>query len=247
MAESRTCPHCSISFEPRRTNQFYCSRLCKDRAKSAEARARTTDSVCLVEGCERKSIGRRYCSMHYRRLRVDGALGSAEAVRGGRIGVAPCAIAGCDRKYYALGLCALHYNRRRLLGDAGPAGLLKAANGQGSYMTQDGYRFVVYQAGSPRGHRTKKVAEHRLVMQRMLGRELEPFESVHHKNGIRDDNDPTNLELWTRPQPYGQRPGDLVAWVVEHYRDLVVAELSARGRSVHDPAGEVRTEARPEA
>lgn len=58
-------------------------------------------------------------------------------------------------------------------------------------------------------------------MERILRRPLLPGETVHHKNGIRSDNRPENLELWAH-QPYGQRVGDLLAWarvVLERYED----------------------------
>jgi len=74
------------------------------------------------------------------------------------------------------------------------------------------------------------IQEHRLVMEAILGRALEPFENIHHKNGVRHDNRPENLELWTKPQPSGQRPEDIVAWVVHHYPDLVDAELKTYRR-----------------
>lgn len=64
-------------------------------------------------------------------------------------------------------------------------------------------------------------------MEQKLGRYLLPGEKIHHKNGIRSDNSPDNLELWTKPHPTGVRVEDAVAYalsLLKTYRpDLLVS------------------------
>lgn len=62
------------------------------------------------------------------------------------------------------------------------------------------------------------VFEHILVMEERLGRYLYADETIHHRNGVRDDNRMENLELWVKPQPAGIRASDALAWAREIFR-----------------------------
>lgn len=65
---------------------------------------------------------------------------------------------------------------------------------------------------SRRGNGSGKRLEHRVVMEHVIGRPLLPHENVHHINGVRNDNRPENLEIWSTMQPTGQRIDDKVAF-----------------------------------
>lgn len=55
---------------------------------------------------------------------------------------------------------------------------------------RDGYVLI----WTPAGERL----EHQVVMEKTLGRSLQPGEVVHHINGVKDNNTPENLELTTQ-------------------------------------------------
>lgn len=70
----------------------------------------------------------------------------------------------------------------------------KHHNWKGGRIEQKGYIFILDHT-HPFCNCGGYVLEHRLVMEKMLGRYLNPKEIVHHKNGVRNDNRPENLIL----------------------------------------------------
>jgi hypothetical protein len=64
----------------------------------------------------------------------------------------------------------------------------------GRNVRADGY-ITIYCPKHPNLKHSRYALEHRLVMEKHLGRYLQPWEIVHHKNGIKDDNRIENLKL----------------------------------------------------
>ena len=68
----------------------------------------------------------------------------------------------------------------------------------GTFTHSDGYVYE-YAPEHPDAVAAKGyVLQHRLVMERKIGRRLKPHEIVHHRNEVKSDNRPENLELTNR-------------------------------------------------
>src|ERR1700752_2954368 len=65
-------------------------------------------------------------------------------------------------------------------------------NGKPAVLDSNGY-VRVYEPDHPRATKGGWVYEHRLIVERRIGRYLEPAEHVHHANGCKDDNRSENL------------------------------------------------------
>lgn len=72
----------------------------------------------------------------------------------------------------------------------------------GIVKTGSGY-IAIKSYDHPFAPKNKYVLLHRLIMEEKLGRYLSPNEEVHHKNGIKDDNRISNLELVIKKAHFG--------------------------------------------
>jgi hypothetical protein len=125
---------------------------------------------CRFDGCAKPRAAGGFCAGH------------AAQYYGGRP-LAPlfkpkvgCDFPGCMKRHFALGYCQGHWRQLRLKRPLTP---LREKSGR---IISRGY-VLIFEPSHPNAHKTGYVAEHTKVMAAMLGRPLERFEEVHHKNG----------------------------------------------------------------
>lgn len=179
--ETKVCPTCGRDFLPKTKLQKTCSIDCAFIPK------RVPRSECASCGNQCPRPGMKYCSQACaglgRRTKDRGVCGNC----GGPL--------SSPRRRFCSTSCAAQ-DRAKYLKPQGTSSAIGATyvdtvSGYVKERTPEGWKF-----------------QHRMVMERSLGRELLPQEAVHHKNGVRSDNTPENLELWNRTHPTGVRASD---------------------------------------
>lgn len=142
-----------------------------------------------------------------------------------------CLVEGCGRVHKARGLCQTHWSRKygtnKTPFDA-PIRVDRLLPGQWSDWKLWANGYVLRYRRLDDG-RQEYQSQHRLAMEEILGRDLLEGETVHHKNGIRHDNRPENLELWAGVHPTGARVSDLVEFAHEVLR-LYSSEFQVKER-----------------
>lgn len=166
---------------------------------------------CKFPDCTGIVRTREYCGAHYLQLNRGQELRPLRTPSKDEL----CSFDGCVKLRKGRGYCQGHL---RQITEGRELKPLRHVNVGAGYRKADGY-VELFKPDYPYSKKSGYILEHRYVMEQHLGRPLKPFENVHHKNGVRDDNRLENLEIWVRPQPAGQRLQDLLEWVTTEYHD----------------------------
>lgn len=218
VSKEKSCEFCLKVYFNKHSRSKFCSKNCKDKARyrryCQKSGRSCLDGTLVCDQCKNPFIRRgakRFCS---RKCNVDWWHREEKEK-----------INNCTQLKEQKTLRSRRWYRNKKGFDPdGP--LLIAKKGEG-HITKGGYR-IIYKKSHPNSQKKGLIFEHILIMSEYLGRPLIKSETVHHKNGIRDDNRIENLELWSNRQCKGQRVDDKLKWCkefLEEYGHTVIMKL----------------------
>lgn len=117
-----------------------------------------------------------------------------------------CGFPDCGRPYRESGYCRMHAQRLYRYGDPGYI-TPESVRRQNNRLAQKKRK-----TASPQSYlKLHGRHEHRVVAEQMLGRPLKKGEIVHHKDGNKHNNDPSNLEVMTQSDHIKEHRLEMIA------------------------------------
>ncbi len=220
------------------TQKVYCSRECYVASRRETRVCPACGEAFVVKRSSTKRSCSKSCGAQSPRSRAR-----ATRLRGSQFEGVDCSVVGCPRPAKhgkTQPLCHRHYDLKRSGREDWNRPIRDKGPNMAGCLSSDGYVYLTFSSG--------RIAQHRWLAEKLLGRPLPPGASVHHRNGVRHDNlvhgpfklDASgnlvsgNLEIWVdRPQPSGQRVGDRLddaLRLLETWPELLSAAHLARLR-----------------
>lgn len=170
---------------------------------------------CKIKGCKGEHMGLGYCNSHYMKLWRHGDPLATPHIGQSRTGAylncITCGKSGyvissrlkikhfCSRKCYAVYLIGKKASPESIAKRKGLIGPKSATYKCGKTITPAGY-ILMLAHGHPNAKPNNYMFEHRLVMEKKIGRYLKSEEHIYHINGQRDDNRISNLVIMSNAE-----------------------------------------------